>query len=252
MGSWVRRGLLTVVVVVACAHPASAAFASVGTIGTSVTAAGDSLVFTVDAGGAASGNLVCLGTATNSATIPVGVSDSKSNTWAKLGEVTRTGLSVSLYCSTLTSALVAADTISVDYAGSQTGSAGGWEWSGITGQPTVDVSNTGNNGTAIDVPPTASITTTVANDLVVAITAISSAASTTLDHNPPTNYTAGPLKTDGSPEFYMVYSIISGTATRAWDSNQWNKTGNVGTVNVGIKLTSSASPPMRSLLGVGQ
>lgn len=244
------RRLLLILAFLCSAAPADAAFTFVRSVGTVVTSTGTAVSLVVGASGAASGDLVVVACGTSASTASTSVTDTAGNTYTLGTTTARSGIALDEYASTLTGALVSGNSITCNYAGSSTVTVAALEFTGGTGSATTDVVNSGNVGG--DNPPTSSITTVASNDVVVAVNVANAISS---DDTPiPTNYLAGASKLTATPSMYMVYSIISGTATRAWGINQWSLATPTAAaiVNVSWKLTgTSTGSPTRSLLGVG-
>lgn len=217
------------------------AYTFVRSVGTTVTATGTVITLVVGASGAAVGDLVVVGFTNNSTTAATSVTDNHAattNVWVKAKTANGNTLNAEQWSCRLTTALVSTDHIDANFGSSQTGSIGALEFTGGSVN-TVDVSNSGTAAATGTIPP-ASITTTQAADVVVFL--VTSTTSDTLDVNPPANYTAGASKTASIPSFYMDYSIIVGTATRAWATSVWSAaTGAPGSVNVAYLLNAAAA-----------
>ena len=213
------------------------AYTFVRNVGTTVTATGTTISLVVGASGVAVGDLVVVGFQNNSTTAATSVTDNHAatnNVWAKARTANGNGLNSEQWSCLITTALVSGDHIDANFGSSQTASIGALEFAGGSVN-TVDVSNSGTAAAAGVIPPASIVA--AAGDVVVFL--VSTATSDTLDVDPPANYTAGNSKVTSVPSFYMDYSILVGSATRAWSASVWTGAlGALGSVNVGYRLAA--------------
>lgn len=213
-----------------------------------------SLAATVPAAGCAIGSVVFVGVLVGDSANTPTISDPRGNTWAQVGSaaINNTGTRTShtyLFKSVLTTALQSGDLVTATISGGASAGAAivAAEWTGGSVNTTVDQTHTGfNTGTAVSA---GSITTTVANELLVTVVGRRDTnASGAISFTAGSGWTALTAAGAGSgvpghhEDAVLQYRIVSSTGTYTGDGTLGNANDDWGAVVGSVYENTPAGP----------